>query len=272
MSINLSLNPHSANSNIIAIIPARMASSRFPGKPIAEIRGIPMIGHVYFRTKMCALLNETYVATCDQEIFDYIVSIDGKAVMTADTHERASDRTAEAMLKIESETGNKVDIVVMVQGDEPMLTPEMIEQAVKPLLDDTTINVLNLMAEIETVEEFEDPNEVKVVVDPQSNAIYFSREPIPSRKKGVEVVPMLKQVCIIPFRRGFLLKFNELAPTPLEIIESVDMMRVIEHGYKVRMVLADIQTASVDTTEDLAKVKKLMANDTLINQYCSKKR
>lgn len=253
--------------NIIAIIPARMASSRFPGKPMAKIHGIPMIGHVYFRTKMCLLMSETYVATCDQEIFDYIVSVGGKAVMTANTHERASDRTAEAMLKIESATGHKIDIVVMVQGDEPMLTPQMIEQATKPLLDDPTIHVVNLMAQIKTVEEFEDPNEVKVVVDTQSNAIYFSREPIPSRKKGATDIPMLKQVCIIPFRRDFLLKFNELASTPLEIIESVDMMRVIEHGYKVRMVFNDSQTASVDTMEDLSKVKKLMEDEILIKQY-----
>ena len=253
--------------NIIAIIPARMASSRFPGKPMSKILGTPMIGHVYFRTKMCTLLSETYVATCDQNIFDYIVSIGGKAVMTADTHERASDRTAEAMLKIESETGHKTDIVVMVQGDEPMLIPDMIEQAVKPLLDDSTINVVNLMAKIETVEEFEDPNEVKVVVDPKSDAIYFSREPIPSRKKGVEDVPMLKQVCIIPFQGDFLLKFNELESTPLEIIESVDMMRVIEHGYKVKMVFSDAQTLSVDTVEDLVRVEKLMENDPLIKNY-----
>lgn len=253
--------------NIIAIIPARMASSRFPGKPLANIHGTPMIGHCYFRTRMCEKLLETYVATCDQEIFDYIVSIGGKAVMTADTHERCSDRTAEAMIKIESEIGQKVDIVVMVQGDEPMLTPEMIEQAVKPLLDDSTFNVVNLMAKIETVEEFEDPNEVKVVVDPQSNAIYFSREPIPSRKKGATDVPMLKQVCIIPFRRDFLLKFNELEPTPLEIIESVDMMRVIEHGYRVKMVFSDLSTFSVDTAEDLARVEKLMEDDPLIEQY-----
>ncbi len=121
------LNPESSNLNIIAIIPARMASSRFPGKPMAKIHGIPMICHVYFRTKMCPLLRGTYVATCDQEIFDCIVSIGGKAVMTADTHERCSDRTAEAMLKIESETDHKTDIVVMVQADEPMLTPEMID-------------------------------------------------------------------------------------------------------------------------------------------------
>ena len=120
---------------IIAIIPARMGSTRFPGKPLAEIHGIPMVGHVYFRTKMCSLLSEAYVATCDQEIYDYIGSIGGKALMTADTHERCSDRTAEAMLKVESETGQRVDIVVMVQGDEPMVTPGMIEQAVSTMLD-----------------------------------------------------------------------------------------------------------------------------------------
>lgn len=253
--------------NIIAIIPARMASSRFPGKPMAEIHGTPMIGHVYFRTKMCTLLSETYIATCDQNIFDYIFSIGGKAVMTANTHERASDRTAEAMIKIESEIGRRVDIVVMVQGDEPMLTPGMIEQAVTPMLADTSIRVVNLMARINTTEEFEDSNEVKVVVDLESNAIYFSREPIPSRKKGAENVPMLKQVCIIPFQRNFLLKFNELKPTPLEIIESVDMMRVIEHGYKVKMVFSDALTLSVDTAEDLVRVEKLMRNDSLIKQY-----
>jgi 3-deoxy-manno-octulosonate cytidylyltransferase (CMP-KDO synthetase) len=267
MSNNLLLNPYPSNPNTIAIIPARMGSSRFPGKPMAEIHGIPMIGHVYFRTKMCPLLYETYVATCDQEISDYIISIGGKAVMTADTHERCSDRTAEAMLKIESEIGRKVDIVVMVQGDEPMVTPEMIEYSIVPMLKDSSIQVVNLMARIKSVEEFEDPNEVKVVTDLQSNALYFSREPIPSRKKDKKDVPMMKQVCIIPFKREFLLKFNALNSTPLEIIESVDMMRVIEHGYKVKMVFSDTETYSVDTSEDLAKVEKLIKKDSLIRRY-----
>jgi len=251
----------------IAIIPARMASSRFPGKPMARIHGIPMIGHCYLRTRMCQKIIETYVATCDQEIYDYIGSIGGKAVMTSDAHQRASDRAAEAMLKIEKETGSKIDVVVMVQGDEPMVTPQMIEQAIAPIQDDPSVQVVNLMARIKTIEEFEDPNEVKVVVDPQSDAIYFSREAVPSRKKDAADVPMLKQVCIIPFRRDFLLKFNELEPTPLEIIESVDMMRVIEHGYKVRMVLTDAGIASVDTTRDLKRVEDLMKGDALMKQY-----
>ena len=256
--------------DIVAIIPARMGSTRFPGKPMANIHGIPMVGHVYFRTKMCSLLSETYVATCDQEIYDFIISIDGKAIMTADTHERCSDRTAEAMLKVESETGSRVDIVVMVQGDEPMVTPEMIEQAVAPMLQDNSVQVVNLMAPMKSAQEFEDPNEVKVVVDLRDRALYFSREPIPSRRKGFKDVPMLKQVCIIPFQRDYLLEFNSLSETPLEKIESVDMMRVIEHGEHVHMVMTDTATMSVDTPEELEKVLDLMQEDPLLPEYSAK--
>jgi len=252
---------------IIGIIPARMASSRFPGKPMAGIMGIPMIGHVYHRTKRCKSLGEVYVATCDKEIADYIESIDGKAVMTADTHERASDRTAEAMLKIERQINKRIDIVVMVQGDEPMLYPEMIDNSIKPMLEDESIQAVNLMSSLKSIEEQEDPNEVKVVVDLNGFALYFSREPIPSRKKGAKEVPMYKQVCIIPFRRDFLIKFNRLALTPLEIIESVDMLRVLENGYKVKMVFSQYETYSVDTIEDLRKVERLMINDPLMKTY-----
>jgi 3-deoxy-manno-octulosonate cytidylyltransferase (CMP-KDO synthetase) len=252
---------------IVAIIPARMGSTRFPGKPMAKINGVPMVGHVYFRTKRCSLLSETYVATCDQEIYDYISSVGGKAIMTSDAHERCSDRTAEAMLKVESATGIKVDIVVMVQGDEPMVTPEMIEAAVNPMLGDPSIQVVNLMARIKTVEEFEDPNEVKVVVDLNNRALYFSREPIPSRRKGVMNVTMLKQVCIIPFRKNYLLKFNSLPETPLERIESVDMMRVIEHGEQIHMVMSETETLSVDTPAELQMVSALMSNDPLRELY-----
>lgn len=255
--------------NIIGIIPARMASSRFPGKPLALINGIPMVGHVYLRSKMSALLSEVYVATCDQEVVDYVTSIGGKAVMTADTHERASDRCAEAMLKIEEETGKKVDILVMIQGDEPMTRPEMIDEAVRPLLDDPSVLITNLVALIETVTEFEDPNEVKVVLDKLGNALYFSREPVPSRKKGITDVPMLKQVCIIPFRRDFLIEYNQMEPTPLEIIESVDMMRILENGLKVKMVPTKYESKSVDTAEDLQQVEELMKGDLLMSQYQS---
>lgn len=253
--------------NIIGIIPARLASSRFPNKPMAKIHGVPMIGHCYLRSKMCNALSEIYVATCDKEIYDYILSIGGKAIMTADTHERASDRTAEALLKAETMTGKKVDIVVMIQGDEPMITPEMIDDAVLPLIENNDIKVSNLMADIKTVEEHEDPNEVKVVVDKDNYAIYFSREPIPSRKKGVSKVPMLKQVCIIPFDRDFLLQYNNMNQTPLEIIESVDMLRIIENGMKVKMIYTDKITYSVDTPQDLNNVEEAMKSDILMKNY-----
>ncbi|MFH2011563.1 MAG: 3-deoxy-manno-octulosonate cytidylyltransferase [Pseudomonadota bacterium] len=253
--------------NIIGIIPARMASSRFPGKPLAKICGMPMIGHVYHRSVMSKSLSAVYVATCDQEVVEYVNSIGGKAVMTKDTHERASDRCAEAMLKIEAETGEKIDLMVMIQGDEPLVLPEMIDEAVQPMIDDTNILITNLLGKITTIEEFEDPNEVKVVVDKFNNALYFSREPIPSRKKGVKDVSMYKQVCIIPFRRDFLLEYNETPQTPLEIIESVDMMRILENGLKVKMIPTRFDSKSVDTLDDLYVVEKIMNNDTLYNTY-----
>jgi len=242
---------------ILALIPARMGSSRFPGKPMAVIMGKPMIGHVYDRIAKSPLIDLTAVATCDQEIFEYIESIGGIAVMTSDKHERASDRCAEALLKLEKANNTKYDIVVMVQGDEPMTHTDMITEAVQPLLDDAKIQVVNLMGKINDMAEFEDRNCIKVVVDLESNALYFSREPIPTRCK-VNKIPMGKQVCIIPFRRDFLLEYLQLEPTPLEIAESVDMMRILEHGYKVRMVPTKHNTQSVDTPEDLKKVELLM--------------
>ena len=187
--------------------------------------------------------------------------------MTADNHERASDRTAEALLKIEKDTGERVDIVVMLQGDEPMITPDMIQSAVNPLLQDQTIKISNLYADIHSVEAFEDPNEVKVVVDKNDFAIYFSREPIPSRKKGVLDGPMLKQVCIIPFDRDYLLEYNNMEQTPLEIIESVDMMRIIENGMKVKMIYTPKETYAVDNEDDLKLVVDKMKSDPLLGDY-----
>ena len=251
----------------IGIIPARMASSRFPGKPLADIHGIPMIGHCYFRSKMSASLDEVYIATCDEEIRSYAESIGAPCIMTKDTHERASDRIAEALLKIEADGGDSHDIVVLIQGDEPMLHPEMIDAVVKGLENDPTVNVTNGVAPIATEAEFEDPNEVKVVVDAQGYAIYFSREAIPSRAKWNGDVPMLKQVCIIPFRRDYLLEYNETPQTPLEQIESVDMLRIIENGGKIAMIPMNHESLSVDTPYDLERVVAAMTNDELRVRY-----
>ena len=236
-----------------------MGSSRFPGKPMAKILNKPMIGHVYERVSRSSLLTTTAVATCDEEIFNYIESIGGFAVMTSNTHERASDRCAEALLKLEQSLKKTFDIVVMVQGDEPMTDPEMINEAVKPMIEDNSILVTNLLGPIKNDKEFEDRNCIKVVTDLENNALFFSREPIPTRFK-TEQIPMGKQVCIIPFRRDYLIEYTKLKPTPLEIVESIDMMRILEHGMKVKMIPTKYDSYAVDTIEDLKRVEKLMRN------------
>ena len=243
---------------ILALIPARMGSSRFPGKPMANILGKPMIGHVYDNVKENPLLDEVAVATCDKEISNYVKSIGGRIVMTSEKHERASDRCAEALLIIEQEDNIKFDFVVMIQGDEPMIHPNMISEAVSPMLDDSNILITNLLGKIQSIEEFKDQNCIKVVCDLNSNALYFSREPIPTRSK-IDTIRMGKQICVIPFQRNFLLEYNELKPTPLEITESVDMLRVLEHGMKVRMVPTKYNTQAVDTEKDLNVVENILS-------------
>ncbi len=247
---------------IIAVIPARMGSSRFPGKPLEPILGKPMIEHVYKRAAMSPILDEVYLATCDQEIIDATSSFGGKPIMTANTHERASDRTAEAITDLDA------DIVVMVQGDEPMLHPDMISEALAPYKSDSTIPCVNLSKRIEEESDFNSPSTIKVVTDLENNALYMSRQPIPSVDESeFSAITAIKQVCIMPFRREILSLFATLEPTPLEISESIDMMRFIEHGVRVHMVPTSFDTLAVDTPEDLARVEALMREDPLIKSY-----
>lgn len=255
--------------NIVGIIPARMGSTRFPNKPMAKILGMPMIGHVYHRSLMAKHLGEVWVATCDREIYDYIRSLGGNAVMTADTHERASERVAEAVSNIEKERNTTIDYALMIQGDEPMLEPAMLDRLASVAKSSPGIEVVNLMARIDGPEEFENSNTVKVVVDRQGDALYFSREPIPSKRKyGEDDVPMWKQLGLILFSRDALFRYVSMEPTSLEIIESVDMNRYLEHGTKIRMVGMDFETCAVDTPEDLARVETLMKTDKYIINYC----
>ena len=241
----------------IIIIPARMNSSRFYGKPLKLINKTPMIGHVYNKAKLVKQIKEVYVATCDKEIYDYIKSINGDVIMTSKKHDRASDRVAEALKKIEKLKKTKFDLVIMIQGDEPMISSKMIINSIIPFKD-KNCNVVNLITKIKDKKNFYDPNEVKVVFDNNMKAIYFSREPIPSNKKYNKVSFGYKQVCIIPFRRNFLFKFNNLKQTKLEKIESVDMLRLIENNIDIKLVKSTLETYSVDTLEDLNKVAKLM--------------
>ena len=246
----------------IAVIPARMGSTRYPGKPIAPLLGRPMIEHIYKRVAMSTLLDATYVATCDTEIKDVAEGFGASVIMTADTHERASDRVAEAVTHLDA------DLIVMVQGDEPMTHPDMIDAAIKPFIDDPQVGCVNLVRRIEQESDFRDPNTIKVVMDQSGNAIYMSRQPIPTlAKTGFAQTAAYKQVCIIPFRRELLFRYTDLPPTPLEQLESVDMMRLIEHGYTVKMVPTPFNTQAVDTEADLARVAQLMANDPLLSRY-----
>lgn len=249
---------------IIVVIPARMASTRFPGKPLADLAGLPMVEHVRRRAALSSVVDDVIVATCDEEIVRVTRAFGGRAVMTKDTYERCTDRVAEAALP------EKADIIVNVQGDEPLLRPEMLDALVAPMIEDPELLCANLMSPI-SAEEAENPNLVKVVCDLKMHATYFSREPIPSKKKaGKLAIPHYKQLGIIAFRKDFLLTYTQLAPTPLEAIESVDMMRLVEHGFKLRMVPIDFTGIGVDTPQDLARATELIKADPYLARYASK--
>ena len=250
----------------IGIIPARLSASRFPNKPMALMRGMPMVGHCYHRTRLAQGLDAAYVATCDEPVAEYIRSIGGRAVMTSPSHTRATTRTAEALLHIERERGEAVDVVVMVQGDEPLIRPETIA-ATLGHFDDLSVNIVNVMSRLRTIEEFHDKNNVKVTVNKNQDALYFSREPIPSPWKGIEGVPMFMQTGIIAFRRETLLDFIRMEETRLEQIESVDMNRVLENGGPIRMVLTEFETIGVDTADELARAEERLADDPTLAQY-----
>lgn len=250
----------------IAVIPARMGASRYPNKPMARILGMPMVGHCYFRTRPAPGVSETYVATCDAVIADYVASIGGKAIMTSTSHTRATDRTAEALSKIEADTGEGVDVVIMVQGDEPLILPETIGETLRHF-GDPAIDIVNIMSRLRTPEQFADKNNVKVVVNDRMDALYMSREPIPSPWRGTENHPMYMQVGVIAFRRDALTRFNAMPQTALEKIESVDMNRVLETGGRIRMVLTEAVTLGVDTPQELAQVEAMLKGDPLAKKY-----
>ena len=230
------------------------------------LHGMPMVGHCYHRTRLAPGIGQTYVATCDEEIADYINSIGGNAIMTSDQHMRATTRTAEALEVIESQTGEKVDVVVMVQGDEPLIPPDTINETLQ-CFDDSGVEIANVMCRFRAQEAFEDKNNVKVVVDRHNNALYFSREPIPSPWKGWDHMPCYMQTGIIAFRRDTLLRFNAMDETPLERVESIDMNRVLETGGSIRMVLTDVVTIGVDTREELKAAEVLLVNDSVMKRY-----
>jgi 3-deoxy-manno-octulosonate cytidylyltransferase (CMP-KDO synthetase) len=211
-------------------------------------------------------LAAAYVATCDQEIADYVSSIGGSGVMTSDSHTRATTRTAEAMELIEAASGERAEVVVMVQGDEPLISPETIGQMLAHF-SDPAVEIVNIMSRLRTMAQFVDRNNVKVVVNQNNDALYFSREPIPSPWRGLDQVPMYMQTGIIAFRRDVLLRFNRMQETRLEQIESVDMNRVLETGGRIRMVLTEAATIGVDTPQELEDAEVLMKDDSFLSRY-----
>lgn len=247
---------------ISAIIPARYGSTRFEGKPLADILGKPMIQYVYEGVRQSKWIDEVIVATDDQRIEEVVQSFGGKAVMTSPTHFTGTDRVAEAARKLKSE------IVVNVQGDEPLIKGNIIDKAIQPLMGDETLQLSTLMTRIEEVRDWLNPHVVKVVVDQNNFALYFSRSPIPFPRElqigRLESNPfgtsrplpkkVFKHIGVYVFRRKFLLQFSKMKPTPLEKLEKLEQLRALENGYRIKVNLVDYEPLSVDTPEDLQKV------------------
>ena len=256
--------------NTVIIIPARMGSSRFPGKPLYAISDLPMVMHCYYRAQLALGKESVYIATCDDEISEVAKSLGARVVMTSNSHNRASDRTAEAMIHLEKSLGKKIDVVVMIQGDEPLIRPEAIVQLCEHFKDENkNSNIANIMSRIHSEKDFLDVNNVKVVVNCHQEAMYFSREPIPSPWHGTEGLPMWMQVGAIAFSRSALLEFNEAKETNLEIIESIDMNRVLEGGGEIKMYPTEWLTIGVDTVEEAIRVEELMKSDQIYREYSS---
>jgi len=252
---------------VIVGIPVRMGSSRFPGKPLVEILGMPMVEHVYMRCKLAKHIDDLFVAACDEEIKEIVEGFGGKVYMTPKEVPRPGLRVAEAC---KQQSLDDDDIVVVVQGDEPLVYPEMIDLAVEPMLSDPNIQVITLVADANEAEWF-DTNEVKVVTDEKGDILFMSRSPIPSNTRN-RVGPRLKQVAIMPFRKKFLLDFQEMTSTPLEIAESVELLRAVEHCVKVKAVKSSYKTISVDTEKDRLEAEEAMKKDELFPLYNKKRK
>lgn len=246
-------------------IPARMGSSRFPGKPLCSILGLSMIEHVYRRCSLAKRQDIIFVATCDEEIRRVVEGFGGRAIMTPAEIERPGLRVAEAVKQLSLADD---DVVVVMQGDEPLVRPEMLDLGIETLLAQPQVLCTNLGAK-PTEAEWLDPNEVKVVTDEHGDALFMSRSPIPSNTRD-RVGPRMKQLGIMFFRKKALFEFQALAPMPLEIAESIEMLRAIEHGRKVRMVLSPYITASVDTEADRRAAEELMKKDPIWPSYAPK--
>lgn len=258
------------NTKVVAIIPARYASTRLPGKPILDIGGKPMVVRVADRARQVAVIDRIIIATDDQRIFDAVTAAGEEAMMTSPDHSTGTDRLAEVAAQFDA------DIIVNVQGDEPLIEPATIESALAPLLADNSIVMSTTAEPIESAADLLNPNVVKVVTDPQGFALYFSRSPIPfpraavqehgSLEAAIAAEPALlnryaKHTGMYVYRREFLLRYAKLPSTPLEQSELLEQLRALEHGYRIKVVNVAHRSIGVDTPEDLERVRKIFGQD-----------
>ncbi len=253
-------------SGVVAIIPARWASTRFPGKPLAQIKKKPMIQWVVEQAQKVSRIAEVIVATDDDRILDAVTAFGGKAVKTSQDHTTGSDRIAEVA------SGLNCDIVVNIQGDEPLIPPENIEQVIDCLDKDPALNVATLMMAVHESDEIIDPNVVKVVTNQKGRALFFSRSAIPfhrdewkngwpeniSKSKEAGMSRVFKHVGLYAYRRSFLLDFTRMPPTPLEQLEKLEQLRILEHGYPIQVEITEKISMGVDRIEDLDKIERFL--------------
>ena len=246
--------------SVSVVIPARYASTRFPGKPLADLCGKPMIQWVYERSSSCDLVDRVIVATDDDRIAEAVRTFGGDVAMTRADHATGTDRLAEVAEHLVD------DLIVNVQGDEPLIDPAMIEAAIAPMLADKSIPMGTLKTPLTCLEEYNNPNVVKVVTDLNGFALYFSRAAIPFPRDFASDLdhrwPELataKHVGLYAYRRDFLLQYPKLPATPLESQECLEQLRALEHGYRIKVAATDLVGQGVDTPEDLERVKAMMA-------------
>lgn len=241
---------------VICIIPCRYQSTRFEGKPLADIHGKPMIQHVYERVLRAHSVSHAAVATDDKRIYDAVEKFGGTVIMTSAQHRSGTDRVAEA---IESIPCDDSDIVVNIQGDQPLFQPSQIDEVVRPLLEDEAVYYCTLIYRIKREDEIYHPNAVKVVYDRDHFALYFSRSTIPFVRDDGNEASYFKHHGIYSYRKSFLKAFTGLEPGYLERLESLEQLRALEHGYKIKVVITSYDSVEVDTPEELERVKKLIS-------------
>lgn len=243
------------NMKIVVLIPARYESSRFPGKPLAQIAGKPMIQMVYENVCLAVNIDAAVVATDDTRIAAVIKNIGGQAVITSGLHPSGTDRIAQAADKMGLDAG---DIVVNVQGDQPLIHPDCIDMAVSPFLTEPELEMSTLAFKIVNPKEITNPNEVKVTFDNNGYALYFSRSPIPYPRDAGIVCDTYKHLGVYAYTRRFLEIFRSLPPGKLELVEKLEQLRAIENGHKIKVMITPHNSPEVDIPDDIAKIEQYM--------------